>query len=100
MIERATATDKMQGRSKNNRASFVESIMVLIVDSPKPTIRNAPSRRQQVKCLGMKWSTGNGTKASCKSQGKKKIPLEKRKRIDVEPCEKKKRLFKNIFFST
>jgi hypothetical protein len=52
VFKRATTTEKIQGRSNDDRVSFVESVMVSIVDSPKPTTRNAPSRRQQANHLG------------------------------------------------
>jgi hypothetical protein len=53
MIERATAMDKKQGQRNNNRSSFVESAIVLLMDLPKLKIRNnAHSQRQQLNAWG------------------------------------------------
>ena len=70
IIERATATDKKQGRTNNDKASFVQSIMVSVVGSPEQRDRNAPSRRKQVTGLGMKWATGQRHLAKAKVKRK------------------------------
>jgi hypothetical protein len=77
IIKRATTTEKIQGRSNDDRASFVESVMVSIVDSPEPTTRNAPSKREQVKHLGMKWATGQRHLAKAKVKRKSLSQKEK-----------------------
>jgi hypothetical protein len=78
IIGRATATEKKQGRTNNDKASFVESVMVSVVDSPSPTKRkNAPSRRKQVEGLGMKWATGQRYLAKAKVKRKSLSTKEK-----------------------
>jgi hypothetical protein len=66
MIARASSTGKKHGRPSDDQRSFQESIAVGIAESPGESCAKKPSKREQVKLLGMNYSSGwrflrNGT---------------------------------------
>jgi len=57
MVRRAVATKTKEGRPNHDKASFVESIMTSISESPNTT-QKPSSMRAQSSVLGLPWSTG------------------------------------------
>jgi hypothetical protein len=57
MVRRAVSTKTKEGRPNDDKASFVESLLTSIVESPNTAIK-PPSMRAQSSALGIPWSTG------------------------------------------
>ena len=57
MVRRVVATKTKEGRPNHDKASFVESIMTSISESPNTT-QKPSSMRAQSSALGLPWSTG------------------------------------------
>jgi hypothetical protein len=59
MIARASITGKKHGRANDDQRSFCESVAVGIAESPgERCTKKKPSEREQIKLLGMKYSSG------------------------------------------
>ena len=63
MVRRAVATKEPKGRPNNDGASFVESLLTSIAESPDSSLspqqtRKAPTMRAQALALGLPWTTG------------------------------------------
>jgi hypothetical protein len=57
-VHRAVAAKTKEGRPNDDKASFVESFLTSIVESPNNTLKRPPSMRAQSSALGIPWSTG------------------------------------------
>jgi hypothetical protein len=74
MVERAFATPKKRGRSTDDRASFVQSILVGM--APSPESEKKPSKRARISAMGIPYATGY--------------------RLLAKADEKRKRLMENV----
>jgi hypothetical protein len=92
MVRRAVFTKTKEGRPNDDKASFVESLLTSIVESPNTAIK-PPSMRAQSSALGIPWSTGRRLLKNAKA---KRILL-KYIEIGVDWSQRRKRkLWRNV----
>jgi hypothetical protein len=91
MVRRAVATKTKEGRPNDDKASFVESVLTSIVESPNTTLKWSPSMRAQSSALGIPWSKSTRRRLLMNAKAKRGLLTNMDSGVDWSQRKQRKR---------